>query len=329
MKPDNIKIWDGDRWTRATARAWDGAKWIGQATEAGVTIPSPTAAYPPALDELQENLRPEYRATETLYVGPRKQYQTITSALAAIKRAGAPAPHNRVDVIISPGVYVENLKPPTHIALIGATGNPEDVTIRGINAQKDFVGVLYTRGSIYLEGLTIEQPPGLETLSRQEQFTPKYPVHHDHQGTMILSNCVLTARSALAGGGGTCLGVDGGEAGLILAHRTRFESVAGVNVNSHGPNSATGWAITNIYIDCTLDSSTGYQSLDASTGEVYIMGSTTAKGIKTGGPSVSLTLDPAAAPGPVQAAGPVHHSTAYPDVRGAMSPYERTKFYGG
>lgn len=329
MKLDNIKIWDGARWAQATARAWDGAKWIGQATGAGAAIPSPTAAYPPALDDLQARLRPEYRATETLYVGPGKQYQTITSALAAIKRIGSPAPHNRVDVIVSPGVYVENLKPPTHVGLIGATGNPEDVTIRGINAQKEFVGVLYTQGSIYLEGLTIDQPPGIETLSRQEQFNPKYPIHHDHNGTMILSNCVLTARSALAGGGGTCLGVDGGEAGLILAHRTRFESVAGANVNSHGPNSTTAAPITNIYIDCTLDSSTGYQSLDASSGEVYIMGTTTAQGVKTGGPSVSLTLDPAATPGPVQAAAPIHESAAYPDVRGAMSPYERKKFYGG
>lgn len=330
MKLENVKTWNGTNWARATARGWNGLKWLGQAEGAPVEIPSPTAAYPPARDELQALLRPEFAPVATLYVGEGKPYRTLAEAVAAVdsKRSGAPAPHNRVDIIVSPGTYVGNIKPPTHIGIIGETGNPEDVVIQGVNAQREYVGVLYTRGSLYLEGVTIHQPPSIEGLSRQEQFNPKYPIHHDHHGTLVLSYCKLKADSALSGGGGTCLGVDGGEAGLIFAHKTAFESVAGVNVNSHGPNTAEA-PITNIYVDCDLNSGTGYQSLDSSSGALYLMGTTRTTGVRTAGPSVSLTIDPAASAGQVQAAGPLIYDTAYPEVRGAMSAYERKRFYGG
>lgn len=328
MKVKNLRVWDGAKWASANARAWKESRWVA-ATDGGLTeIPSPTAAYPPALDNLQALLRPELPAVATLYVGRGKQYATLTEAIAAVdsKRSGPPAPHNRVDIIVSPGVYVENLKPPTHIGIIGATGSPDDVVIQGINAQPSFVGVLYTRGSLYMEGVTVYQPPGVEGVS---QFNPKYPIHHDHHGTLVMSHCKLTAMNRFSGGGGTCLGVDGGDAGMIFAYKTVFEGITGASTNSHGPNTNDTAPITNIYVDCTMSSSTGYNALDTSSGTLYLMGATTCQGVTTKGPNVTLVLDPAATVGPVTASGLVEYGTSYPEVRGAMSPYERRKFYGG
>lgn len=160
MKLENIKTWDGQKWGRAAVRIWAEGKWLAQ-SEAATALPDPTAAYPPARDQLQGLLRPEFAPVATLYVGEGHQYATLTEAVAAVdsKRTGTPAPHNRVDIILSPGRYVGNVKPPTHIGIIGATGDPDDVVIEGMNAQSAFMGVLYTRGSLYMEGVTIYQPP--------------------------------------------------------------------------------------------------------------------------------------------------------------------------
>lgn len=326
MKLENVKTWDGQKWGRAAARIWAGSKWLAQ-SETAVELPSPTAAYPPARDDLQALLRPEFAPVATLYVGEGYQYQTLVEAVAAVdsKRTGQPAPHNRVDIVLAPGRYVGNVKPPTHIGIIGATGNPDDVIIEGVNAQSGFMGVLFTRGSLYMEGMTIYQPPGVEGVP---QFNPKYPIHHDHNGTLIMSYCKLTAMNLYSGGGGTCMGVDGGEAGLIFAHKTIFEGIAGASTNSHGPNTAPAAPITNIYVDCTLSSGTGYNSLDNSSGALYLMGATTCQGVTTKGANVALTINPAASVGKIAASGPVEYSPTYPEVRGAMSAYERKKFYG-
>lgn len=318
------RIFNNGSWSATSVNVFVGGRWT--ATSRGRTnrITSGTARWPSPIDDTAAGFRPVFKPLVTLEVGAGREYETISAAIAAgasVRGSTVPGPDNRIDILVHPGIYRENLKLPYYSSLIGV-GSPEDVAIMGIS-NGPYVGIVDTGGGCFIENVSIIHP------AEDASWAPKYPVHAGHSGTLTFVNCILDGLAARSGGGGTALGVDGGWSGWIIGYKSRFNAVSpAAATNSHGPNSGPG-VLADYWIDCEFNGGIGFNSIDSSRCELHILGSTTVDGsVLLKGDGAVCYIDEGvfisgATPGnAIQGSMP-------PVLVDGMNPTEWSEYYGG
>lgn len=318
------QIYRDGAWQHVVPKIYLGDTWRALSKPATTTAPvSGSARWHPALDKTAEGFRPTLQPLATFEVGAGKQYATITQAVDAAKAlrgSKLPSPSTRLDFLIYPGTYRENVTTPLYSAFIGM-GSPDQVVIQGISNGKGS-GIINTPGGCFIENLSIIHP------AQDASWAPKYPVHAGHSGTLTFINCVIDGQASASGGGGTALGVDGGWSGWIIGYKTTLKStLPASNTNSHGPNSGPG-VMADYWIDCTFNSSVG---LSASGGraELHVLGASNVAGAVTiSGDSAYAFIGSGVQIGGARPATAVISDTLPVLVEG-MNPTELKEYYGG
>lgn len=244
-------------------------------------------AYPATGDPGLQALRPTSTPVQTLNVGPTCTYTTISSAIAAIAKRSAATMANRVDIIVCPGTYAENVALPNGVALVGATGNRADVVITGA-ASTTMTGVVTSNGESYLEGLTIKRPtyPGEVAGS-----WPKYPIHWSGGAFGVVANCDLLPQSSTAAGAPSSFGMDGTAGSTTVIYGTTLGSVittGGNSTNTHGWSfNTTGLKLA--FVNCKVVTGLAYSALqDTYPDDIWVTNCTLATGGTAGSGSLRI-----------------------------------------
>lgn len=312
-------------WVSATPKAHQGGTWVplGKQAAASTPVVTGTALWPEPLDETAAAFRPVFAPAATFEVGAGKQYATITEAITAAnayRGSARPAPDNRLDILIYPGTYRENIKPPHYSALIGM-GSREEVIIHGVS-NGPHVGIVDTSGACFIENLTIIHP------AENARFAPKYPVHAAHNGVLTFINCLLDGQAPSSGGGGTAFGADGGHSGWVIGYKSELRSLApAATTNSHGPNSGPG-VMADYWIDCTFSGAVAVNSIDTSAFQLHLLGATRVAGGVTAGGSAEVFLGEQVTVAGARPAG-AKAATGLPVLVDGMNPVEAREYYGG
>lgn len=242
--------------------------------------PAPAVERPATTDADTLALRPAVSAL-SLAVGPDRTHKTITSAIAAVP-AGTTA-----DIIVDPGVYMETVTTRDGgLRLFGA--GPGVQVVAPDNATA--VGVLDTKGSVYVEGMEFILPP--TTTGNW----PKYPLHGTSVGVTAFVDVRFTARNTTtAQGRPSAVGADMNNGSTTTFLRCVFDGASNgaMATNLHGWSTNTT-PLTVIFADCTTvkAQTTGYDDLGSGLAdEVWVIGHTGGLDLKAKGTNVTLHTD--------------------------------------
>lgn len=311
-------------WVLTTIKVPSNGSWVsvGDTNISGSSLTG-TSRWIDPIDNVAAKLRPTIKPLVTLEVGTDKQYKTIKSAIEAGKTARGNtlgSPDSRIDILVYPGVYNENISLPHYSALVGMSNDKSDITILGISNGSG-VGIVETTGSAFVENVTIIHP------AENASWAPKYPVHGGHTGVNTWINCRIEGQAAKSGGGGTAFGADGGWSGWVIGYKSEIIGLPPTSAtNSHGPNSGPG-VMADYWIDCTFVGSISFNGMGSNPSELHLIGNTRVDGsiqvreAKTYiGPNVVISG--------VKPSDSIYEER-HPVVIEGMNPVELKEYYGG
>lgn len=293
----------------------------------------PASKIPPPPDSVIEQIRPNGRSIAEILVAPQGgDFTTMKAAAAAIpaiqlaKRTaeGCPilTPNYRVDVIVKPGIYGEEVASPQFVAWYGDGPRGSIQLQQYPTAELPLVGVLTTAGNIYWEGIDVVELYQDSYVQVGGKDYPKYPIHGTAYGTSIFTRCTLDSRKAA---GATPCGSDGIDGGTILFYDCDMTG----NTNNHG-EAGTRVPQTTMYVNCR---NTGYVNWDAlnavAVDHLWVVGGNVG-GVSLAGTASKLHLDPATivgAGGVTRPSGSQDDDTDWPIPLGGLSAADRA-YYG-
>lgn len=213
---------------------------------------------------------------------------TITDAQEAQFETpyGAFGPDHSGVLLLPPGEYVGGFGTGQWLAVVGTTGNPEDVVIHSDTIQAD--GVMHPFSPVYIEGVTLKGSwnPSLDQ-------SPKYAAHIAGSQRTTFANVIFdvseahisSAVDSTWGCAGT-VGMDGAPGISLTFYRCTFLDVTGegrLGMNLHGGPAGDTPAVV-AFIDCTIPKGIGYNGPGGPVDDkVYVIGGTVGGSFQVGG----------------------------------------------
>lgn len=247
-------------------------------TDPGDTDPPPSGTgWPTTTDPILLALRPTgARNLSTKTAAPGTTLGANLVAVADEIDAATESPyglqgadHSGV-LFLPPGEYQGGTGMGRWLAVVGTSGNPEDVIIHSDTQDAD--GVIHPYTPVYLEGVTLRAGK----VGNGE--APKYCAHIAGSPRTTFANVIFDATGSDTVGNAGTVGMDGSPGTRLTFYGCEFYDVAGqgrLGMNLHG-GYASDYPSKIMFINCTAPKGIGYAAgiTGPQPDEVYVIGGT-------------------------------------------------------